>query len=107
MIIIDNEITKCESLVVNVTGSWGSPDGQLYATLPATWINFDPVRAKSIKLSLNVSAENSTYSHKWNQNKITVEKPKKGKKKISIQVEMVAKFINLFGEEKKNTTTYR
>lgn len=32
----NNVITKCESLVVNVTGSWGSPDGQLYATLPAT-----------------------------------------------------------------------
>lgn len=53
-------ITKCESLVVNVTGSCGSPDGQLYATRPATCINFEPVRARSIKFKRKVSAENST-----------------------------------------------
>lgn len=56
-----NSRTKCESFVVNVTGSCGSPDGQLYATLPTTWINFEPVRAKSIRFNRSVSAENSTY----------------------------------------------
>lgn len=45
---------------MNVTGSCGSPDGQLYAILPATCISFDPVRAKSMRLRRNVSAENST-----------------------------------------------
>lgn len=57
-------LTKCESRVVNVTGSCGSPAGHVYATRPATWINFEPVRAKSIKFKRSVSAENSTWKHK-------------------------------------------
>lgn len=60
IIVIIIIFTKCESFVVNVTGSCGSPEGQLYATRPATCINFEPVRAKSIKFKRNVSAENST-----------------------------------------------
>lgn len=53
--------TRCESRVVKVTGSWGSPDGQLYSTRPTTEMSFEPVRARSMRLSRRVSAENSTF----------------------------------------------